>query len=75
MHEYHLYIVCYKRFEKPTMDAFKTEKDTLDFIKAAKEEIVFENIFSMDCYGETKRYELKFNGQFYLEEKEGENNA
>ena len=66
---YALFVVCYKRFENPGMDAFKTEKDTLDFIKTAKEEVVFENIFSLDCNGEVKRYNLKFNGQFYLEEE------
>ena len=64
-----LFVVCYKRFENLAMDAFKTEKDTLDFIKAAKEDTVFENIFSLDCHGEVKRYNLKFNGQFYLEEE------
>ena len=63
-----LFIVCYKRFEEPKMDSFKSDRDTLDFIKAAKDETVVENIFSVDCFGEVKRYELKFNGQFFLEE-------
>ena len=69
-----MFIVCYKRFENPLMDAFKTEKETLDFIKSANEEKVFENIFSVDRDGNTKKYRIKFDGQFYLEE-EGENNA
>lgn len=63
-----LYIVCYKRYEEPKMDSFPTEKDVLIFIKAAKDETVIENIFSIDCFGNVKKFELKFNGQFFLEE-------
>ena len=67
-----LFIVCYKRFEEPKMDSFKTDQATLEFIKTAKDETVVENIFSIDCFGEVKKYLLKFNGQFFLEEEEGE---
>ena len=67
-----LFIVCYKRFEEPKMDSFKTEQATLEFIKSAKDETVVDSIFSVDCFGEVKKYVLKFNGQFFLEEEEGE---
>ena len=66
-----LFIVCYKRFEEPKMDSFKTDSATLEFIKAAKDDTIVESIFSVDCFGNVKKFLLKFNGQFFLEE-EGE---
>lgn len=68
MPDSNLFIVCYKKFEESKMDSFKTDKNVLDFIKAAKEDTVIENIFSIDCYGNVLSFEIKFNGQFYLEE-------
>lgn len=63
-----LYVICYKSFNEPKMDSFKSDKDTLEFIKASKDETVVDNIFSIDCFGNVKTYVLKFNGQFFLEE-------
>lgn len=63
-----LYIICYKNFNELKMDSFKTETDVLNFIKAAKDETVVESIFSIDCYGNVQSFEIKFNGQFLLEE-------
>lgn len=63
-----IFVVCYKKFEVSNMDSFKTDKDVIDFIKAAKDDTVIENIYSLDCYGVVATFEIKFNGQFYLEE-------
>lgn len=63
-----LFIVCYKRFNEVKMDSFKTDKDTLEFIKAAKEETIVDSIYSIDCFGNVKKFQLRFNGVFLLVE-------
>lgn len=63
-----LYVVCYQYHAEPKIQGLATEKETLDFIKNAKDETVVDNIYTIDCNGSVKTFTPKFNGQFYLEE-------
>lgn len=50
------------------MKAFQSDTETLDFIKSVRDETIVDNIYSMDCNGAVKKFDLVFNGTFFLKE-------